>query len=96
MISSQQLGSTVFICAPQSVLLQQLLFNLAKILGEKAAHLLSAVGATDLRTLVPSNNLDAVLGQYNKSIVRAFFLGVAVSSMSVIPAMLFELEERHS
>lgn len=90
MIFSQQLGSTVFICAAQNVFLQQLASNLSKVMGEKFATLLTAVGATDLRTLVPSRDLDAALREYNKSIVTAFFVGVAVSSMSVIPALLFE------
>ena len=90
MIFSQQLGSCVFICAAQNVFLRQLVSNLTKVLGEKAAHLVSAVGATDLRRFVPLKDLGAVLGQYNKSIVTTFFVGVTVSSMSVIPALLFE------
>lgn len=90
MIFSQQLGSSIFVCAAQNVFLQQLVSNLTKVLGTKAASLLSKVGATDIRTSVQPSVLPTVLEQYNKSIVTTFYVGVGVSCMSIIPALLFE------
>jgi hypothetical protein len=90
MIFAQQLGGAVFVCAAQNVFLAQLVANLATVVPAEAAGLLSRVGATDLRGYVPAELLPAVLVQYNKSVVTTFYVGVAVSAVSIVPALLFE------
>ena len=44
------------------------------------------MGATQLRTLIPANMLDAFLADYNNAIVGAFKVALIVSCVSVIGA----------
>lgn len=90
MFLGQNLGASVFVCIAQTVFLQQLESNLQKVIPADTAAELINIGATDLRSIVPSGLLPQVLVAYNKTIDHTFYVGMGVACVSIIPAILFE------
>ena len=87
---AQGLGGAVFLCVAQSVFLQELLRRLSVALPAASAQVLAGVGATNLRALVPLEQLPAVLAAYNGAITTTFFVAVGIAACSLLPALGLE------
>lgn len=91
MFFGQSLGGSVFVSVAQNVLNNKLISNL------RALHLpnfkpedIVNTGATDLRNLVPSDELPRLLVAYNDAIKHAFYLGVALAALSILGSASME------
>jgi MFS family permease len=84
-----QLGGAIFLSVGQSVFASDLVSNLQGIAGLDAQTILH-VGATDIRKIVPSQYLPAVLVVYNNALMRPFVVAVAVSCLTIIGSLSIE------
>jgi MFS family permease len=89
MFFAQSLGGAIFVCAAQNVFIGQLLKDLAAVPGTSVL-LLAEVGATDIRDFVTPEQLPYVLTAYNHAIDITFYVGLAISCFSIIPALTME------
>ena len=90
MFFAQGLGGAVFLAVSQSIFIQELVRRLPIALPAASAQVLVGIGATDLRAIVPAEQLPAVLGAYNGAITTTFFVAVGTAALSVIPALGLE------
>lgn len=89
MFFGQQLGSIVFIAISQNVFLDDLVKNLGKIANFDPSTILS-VGATNLRTIVPTDDLVAVIQAYNDAVVKTFDVSTACICLLVFSAVTMQ------
>ncbi|CZR54630.1 related to transporter (major facilitator superfamily) [Phialocephala subalpina] len=89
MFFSQQLGSIVFVAVSQNVFLDRLLKNLSGISGLDASITLET-GATDLRSIVPVDDLTAVVEAYNGAVVKTFDIATVCACLVVLSAVTLE------
>ncbi|KAK9366915.1 major facilitator superfamily domain-containing protein [Lipomyces kononenkoae] len=89
MFLAQSLGGAVFICVGQSVFTNELVTNLSQIRGVDPRIIL-ATGATEIRSIVPPEDLAPVLVSYNRALVKAFTVALAVAAFSILPALGME------
>nr|GAT55040.1 major facilitator superfamily transporter [Mycena chlorophos] len=85
----QTLGGALFVSVAQNVFTNKLVDGLASIPGIDPDIVLSA-GATTLRNAVAPEYIPAVLEVYNKALVSAFYVSVAMGSLSLIGALGME------
>ncbi|KAJ7491777.1 DHA14-like major facilitator [Mycena galericulata] len=84
------LGGALFISIGQSVFTNKLVKGLIeRVPGVSPAIVLSA-GATSLKDAVAPEFLDAVLFVYNEALVAAFYVAIAMSSLSLVGALIIE------
>ena len=83
---SLTLGPTIFIAVCQNVLDNHLIKNLSGLNGS-APHQILNTGATQLRHVFSAADLPRVLQVYNEAIVQVFYVGVAVSSFTILGAL---------
>jgi hypothetical protein len=86
---SQLMGGAIFISVGQNVLNNQLLERLTGLPGFSPA-LISANGATTLRTVLPANLLEPVLIAYNDSLQRVFQVGLIMTCLTILGAAAME------
>lgn len=86
----QQLGGSVFLSIAQSVVSQELIKNVRLKLPDVDASMIVNSGATDLRDVVESHNLDVLLHVYNEAVVKVFYLAAALSSVGLVVALFVE------
>lgn len=87
---AQTLGGAIFISVGQNIFQNQ--FAHAMHLEDPSvdvATVLSA-GTTTLRKHLPAEQLPAVLRSYNSAIIQAFYVGVALASLSFIGTIALE------
>jgi len=84
---AQGLGGSVCVSIANNIFLNKLSTGLASLPGIDAG-LVSHVGATDLRDVVSTDNLPAVLDVYNFALRNGFYVGVAVSAATVVGTLL--------
>lgn len=89
-IFSQTLGGALFISIAQNVFTNKLLQGLAKVVPDLDPAIVLATGATDLKNAVPAKYLSGVLVAYNSAIIQTFYVGVAMSVMTIIGALFLE------
>jgi hypothetical protein len=82
----QSLGGAVMVCIGQTLFNNDLLKGLGAIPGVDPMVVLGT-GATDLRKVVPVEQVDAVLQAYNHSLLRAFIVALAASVLSFVAAV---------
>ncbi|KAK5046378.1 hypothetical protein LTR84_008179 [Exophiala bonariae] len=87
MFFAQGLGGSVCVSIANNIFLNKLSTGLTSIPGING-DLVTHVGATDLRNVVPAASLDAVLAVYNLALRNAFYVGVAVSTATIIGTLL--------
>ena len=87
MFFAQSLGGAIFVSVANNVFDNTLSQELRKIPGINA-DVVTHVGATDLRTRIPENLLGSVLVAYNDALRTAFYVVVAVTSMTVFGALM--------
>jgi hypothetical protein len=82
----QQLGGALFLPVAQNLFSTALIEKLSGIAGLNASAILNT-GATDLRNIIPANQLDTAVDAYSFATTRVFVLGAALSACMVIGAL---------
>lgn len=87
---AQQLGGTIFISVAQNIFTNKLTSGLQHIPSLDAANL-AQVGATTIRDLVKDpNTLRLVLEVYNDSVVKTYYIALAMSCVAILGALTIE------
>ncbi|CAO1620810.1 unnamed protein product [Parajaminaea phylloscopi] len=84
-----QIGSAIFVSVGQNILVNKLASGLQGIPGVDAAAL-SHGGATDIRSMVSSEALPAVIRAYNLALRNVWYAGVAMLCLMVFALPLVE------
>jgi hypothetical protein len=85
----QQLGGSVFLSVGQNIFSGQLVRGLSGIAGLDTNAIINT-GATALRNIVPSGELDRVIEEYSYALARVFILTAALSACMIIGALAVE------
>ncbi|PSK60653.1 hypothetical protein B9Z65_803 [Elsinoe australis] len=86
----QTLGGGIFASVAQNVLNTSLIKNLANFPVRIDAHQIVNAGATDIRKIIPAENLPEFLVLYNNAITRAFTVAVGCGSVLILGALAME------
>ena len=89
MFFMQQLGGSIFIPVAQNIFSRQLVIDLSGIAGLKPETIVNT-GATALRSVVPSSELDTVIDAYSYALTRVFILSAALSACMIFGALPVE------
>ncbi|PLB48452.1 MFS general substrate transporter [Aspergillus steynii IBT 23096] len=89
MFFMQSLGGSIFNCISQSLFTNYIRAHVAGIPGLDAEKVL-ATGAAELSKNVPADKLPQVVDIYNEGLRRAFIVTLAVSCLTVLPALGME------
>lgn len=92
MFFGQQLGGAIFLAVGETIFNNLLASGLRGLseLSSSEAELISAAGASDFRSMVSSSVLPAVLAVYNRAITNTWYISLALSCVSLIPALSME------
>ncbi|VUC21462.1 unnamed protein product, partial [Clonostachys rosea] len=85
----QQLGGAIFVSVSQNIFANELLERLSGVSGLDTEAVLHQ-GATELRKIVPPNELDTVIKAYNFSITHVFIMVAALSASIIIGSLSME------
>ena len=88
----QTVSGAIFIAVGQAVLQNKLIQNLEATfpsIGLDASRI-STVGATQLRSLVPPQDLQGVLVAYNSALTQVFTVAVVMSALTLIGSLSIE------
>jgi hypothetical protein len=85
MFFSQQLGGAVFLSVAQNIFTSQLVSKLSGVAGLDPQVIVNT-GATEIRRVVPPDEVDAVVGAYNFALTRVFILSAALSAVTIFAA----------
>ncbi|KAJ6789171.1 hypothetical protein PWT90_03295 [Aphanocladium album] len=83
------LGSAIFLPIAQNVFLKDLVSKLSALPGVDAEKVIKG-GATELRSLVPSSELDLLLNYYNAAIVKVFYIVVGTTAVTIFASVCVE------
>ncbi|KIW62768.1 hypothetical protein PV04_10902 [Phialophora macrospora] len=86
MFFAQALGGSIFVSVANNIFDNTLSQDLEKIPGLDA-KVVTHVGATDLRKIIPQNLLESVLVAYNDALRSAFYVVVAITCATVFGAL---------
>ena len=86
MIFFNTLGGAISISVAQNVFANTLIKTVPKYASGVDPHLIIASGATQIRKVVPADQLAGVLKAYSYALDRAFILPIAVSGAALIVA----------
>ena len=89
MFFMQQLGGAVFLAVSQNIFSSGLVNNLSGIAGLDTEAIVNT-GATALRTIVPSDQLETVIHAYSHALTRVFILAAALSACMMLGALAVE------
>jgi MFS family permease len=89
MFFMQQLGGSVFLAVSQNVFSSSLVHTLSGR-AELDAETIVSTGATDLRKVVPVDQLRTVINAYSHALTRVFLLTAIVSACMVLGALPVE------
>ncbi|CAK5272610.1 unnamed protein product [Mycena citricolor] len=87
---SQTLGGALFISVGQNVFTNKLVSGLAQYAAGLDPSVVLAAGATSLRSSVPADKLAGVLLAYAHALDSAYYVGVAMSALSIIGCLAIE------
>ena len=90
MFFMQQLGGSVFLAVSQNVFSSRLVQSLSGIAGLDVGAIVNNTGATALRTIVPSDQLQIVVDAYSHALTRVFILTAALSACMSLGALAVE------
>ncbi|KAM0806217.1 major facilitator superfamily domain-containing protein [Usnea florida] len=90
MFFMQQLGGSVFLAVSQNVFSSRLVQSLSGIAGLDVGAIVNITGATALRTIVPSDQLQIVIDAYSHALTRVFILTAALSACMSLGALAVE------
>lgn len=83
MFFAQQLGGAVFLAVSQNVFSNSLVNSLSGIAGLDAEAIVNT-GATDLRHVVPTNELQTVIHAYSHALTRVFLFAAILSACMTV------------
>jgi hypothetical protein len=87
---SENFLASVFISITQNVFTNQLINNLAGVIEGLDPHAILATGATQLKNQVPEQFFNTVIVLYNKSLISAFYISLALSCSGLLGAIWLE------
>jgi hypothetical protein len=82
----QQLGGALFVPVGQNLFSTQLVKSLSGVIGLDTNMILNT-GATELKKVVPANELGTVVNAFSYACTRVFILGAALSACMMIGAL---------
>lgn len=85
----QQLGGAVFLSVCQNVFATKLVDRLSGVAGLNAQGIVST-GATDIRKVVPADEVDAVVDAYNFGITHVFLVAAILSACTIVGVSMME------
>jgi hypothetical protein len=86
----QTLGGAVFISVGQNVLTSHLVGGMSRLVDGLDPAVIVNTGATDLRDLVPAEQLAAVLEVYSEALRRVFLISAGLASVTILGALGLE------
>ncbi len=89
MFFAQALGGAVFISIAQSVFTNTLVLGLNNVSELDPINVVN-IGATDVRKIVATNDLSAVLLAYNSALTNAYNVALAMACLSAVGALTVE------
>jgi lipid-A-disaccharide synthase-like uncharacterized protein len=90
MVFFQTLGGAVFISVGQNILTSRLVSGITELVEGIDPAMIVNTGATELRNLVPAEQLPAVLEVYNDALRQVFLISVGMSAVAILGALGFE------
>ncbi|KAL1799022.1 hypothetical protein ACET3X_003059 [Alternaria dauci] len=82
-----QQGGAIFLAVGQNMFSTQLVKRLSGIAGLDTGAIINT-GATEIRTVVPANEISTVVSAYSYSLTRVFILSAALSACMIIGALM--------
>jgi MFS family permease len=89
MFLQQQMGGSIFLSVSQSIFSNKLVNKLSGVAGLDP-HVIVNTGATDLRKVVPVNELSTVVSAYSYALTRTFLLAAILSACMILGAGVVE------
>ncbi|KAI7155554.1 MFS general substrate transporter [Hortaea werneckii] len=89
---AQQLGGAIFVSVGQNVLNSELVSGIVRLVPDLSPERILNTGATELRRIVPANDLQGVLVAYNSALRQVFVVATAMACLAALGA--FGLEWR--
>jgi hypothetical protein len=90
MVFFQTLGGAVFISVGENILTSHLVSGITELVEGIDPAMIVNTGATELRNLVPAEQLPAVLEVYNSALRQVFLISVGMSAVAILGALGFE------
>ncbi|KAK9483559.1 major facilitator superfamily domain-containing protein [Lipomyces starkeyi] len=90
MVFAQTLGGSLFVSVAQNVFSNLLVKGVVKAATGLDPNLVSNVGATNLKTMIPPQYLPQVQVAYSQALTQTWYLCVATSALSIVGAMGME------
>ncbi|KAK5112775.1 hypothetical protein LTR62_003873 [Meristemomyces frigidus] len=90
MMFMQQLGGAIFISVGQNVFDSGLVRELVGAIPGLSAEIIVKTGATDLRNIVPTEDLPLLLTKYNLALRQVWVVGTAMASLAAVGAFALE------
>ena len=84
------LGGALFISVGQNIFTDRLSTNLANNVPILNPSVVLNTGATSLRNAVGTESLEGVLFAYNDALTHAYYVSVAMASLSIVGALGME------
>ncbi|KAL3467006.1 major facilitator superfamily domain-containing protein [Aspergillus heterothallicus] len=89
MFFMQQLGGAIFLAIDQNLLSTKLVDRLSSVAGLNTQEIVNT-GATDLRNVVPANELATVVDAYNYALTRIFIASAAIGAATILGSLAME------
>lgn len=90
MVFMQTLSGAIFISVGQNILSSNLVSGISKLVEGLDPTMIVNTGATDLRNLVPAEQLPAVLEAYNHALRQVFLISTGMSAVAILGAVGLE------
>jgi MFS family permease len=92
----QSIGGTVWITVAQSLFGNRLVSSLANSGADISPQLILAAGATEIRRILPPEQVDVVTASYMQSLREPFILCCAVSGVATVVSVLMVVFDRRT
>jgi hypothetical protein len=86
----QSLGGAVFIAVSQTIFQEDLIKQLSAALPMFQPSMVSGIGATNLKDLVPKEYLIPVTNAFNHALTRTYYIPMALGAISILGALATE------
>jgi hypothetical protein len=90
MVFMQTMGGAIFISVGQNILTSNLVSGITQIVEGVDPAMIVNTGVTELRHLVPVDQLPAVLEVYNHALRQVFLISAGLSSAAILGALGLE------
>lgn len=89
----QLLSGSIFVSVGQAVLQNKLVENLVKAFSDRGdfdPSQIANAGATDVLSIVPADDLPAVLEAYNSALVQVYTVALVLSALTIFGSVAME------